>query len=114
MRWNKISLRNSFFGWLGSTASARQPIDPKERLEEIRQMMLGKLGDIDSDERAQLGCKISLATDIPTLWYARSALMHAVADRVGEAQARVHMNAITHQFDGLVVPRHASRGNRKR
>lgn len=115
MRWGKLSLRASFFGWLGPAGTpVSASAETKDRLEEIREVMLDMLGDVDTDERAQLGCRIRLATDIHTLWYARGALMHAAANRVGEVQARTQMQAITQQFEGLVVPRKPASLNRKR
>jgi len=116
MRWSKTTLRNSFLGWLAPpTVEPTKPrIDVPVRLEEIRQLMIRSLGDVDNAQRADLACHLSLAQDIQTLWYARSALMYAMSTRYGERQARQQMEAVTRLFDGVVSPSLSSAASRKR
>lgn len=101
MRFNKTTLRNSFFGWL---VPAAKPVDPRVRLEEIRAVMLGYLADLRLHDEwsVMLERKLRKATEIDTLWYARSELLQLMSQRMGERPAGREMAKVTKMFQGLV------------
>ena len=71
-------------------------------MEEIRHTMLLELTVQDDTQLLDLERRLQMATDIQTLWYARSELMQVVSHRLGEAAAKNHLDRITRMFDGLV------------
>jgi len=97
MRWEKTSLRNSFFGWIGQDPKPA----PAERIEAVRKAMLEALEGSDLVVNKVLERKLLFAKDIGELWYARPDLMNTVAARVGEAHARECLAGITALFEGL-------------
>ena len=100
MRWTKTTLRNSFFGWV--SPAGIPVVNPEIRMEEIRHTMLLELTVQDDTQLLDLERRLQMATDIQTLWYARSELMQVVSHRLGEAAAKDHLDRITRMFDGLV------------
>jgi len=63
--------------------------------------MLEALGQGGDGDHTALERKLVFAKDIGELWYARPALMNAVAARIGESRARDVLVTITRLFDGL-------------
>ena len=101
MRLTKPTLRDSFFGWLMPSAAV---VDPKNRADEIRELMLEELLGESGSGFGALASRIHAARDVEALWYQRTALMQALSHRRGEAHARATLDAITARFDG-VLPR---------
>lgn len=101
MRWLKPSLRNSIYGLLGS------PAPPTESVlecgtEDIREVMLGLLGDDGPKQFPHVTRRIRYANDIQALWYLRGDLMAALASLYGEVAAREKIQSVTHMFQGLL------------
>jgi hypothetical protein len=75
------------------------------RQEEIRTAMLAALADIESTQPhafSQILVTITQASDVQSLWDARSDLLRLIADRDGELAARKTLDTITEMFRGLV------------
>jgi hypothetical protein len=101
MRWLKPNLRNSLYGLLGN------PVAPSESIlengtEDIREAMLGVLGEAGPRHFPQITRRIRYANDIQALWYLRGDLMAALASMHGEAKAREKLASVTAQFQGLL------------
>ena len=94
---NRVSsrLRDSLFGLVRREALKAPPA----LIENIRSAMLLALDDADADQHLKLERTILLARDIDTLWYARPALMSAVATHLGENHATRCMVEITKLFE---------------
>jgi len=78
---------------------------PGGRQEEIRTAMLASLTDIESTQPHAFSktlVTITQASDVQSLWDARSELLRLIADRDGEAAARKTLDGITEMFRGLV------------
>ncbi len=75
------------------------------RQEEIRTAMLASLADIESSQPHAFSktlVTITQASDVQSLWEARSELLRLIADRHGEMAARKTLDGITEMFRGLV------------
>jgi hypothetical protein len=75
------------------------------RQEEIRTAMLASLADIESSQPHAFSktlVTITRASDVQSLWEARSELLRLIADRDGELAARKTLDGITEMFRGLV------------
>lgn len=101
MRWQKLNLRNSIFGLLGS------PVKPSESVlelgtEDIRDAMLAALGEKGSRDFPQITRRIRYANDVQALWYLRGDVMAALASIHGEQVAREKVASLTAQFQGLL------------
>ena len=101
MRWFKANLRNSLYGLLGN------PPSPSESTlasgtEDIREAMLGTLGEAGSEQFPHVTRRVRYANDIQGLWYLRGDLMGALAAIHGEAEAREKIREITAMFHGLL------------
>lgn len=94
---SKVSsrLRDSLYGLLRREALKAPP----SLIENVRSVMLLALDDADVDQHRKLERTILLAQDIDTLWYARPALMSAVATHLGETHAARCMVEITKLFE---------------
>ena len=101
MRWFKGTLRNSIYGLLGNPAAPTDSI-LENGLEDIREAMLGLLGDAGRTQFANVTRRIRYANDIQALWYLRGDLMAALAATRGEAAARQQVHGITEMFSGLL------------
>ena len=101
MRWHKPTL-SSIYGLLGQTNPAVEK-SADARMEEIRQVLLDAMS-IEAVKEGQhlLVRRVFYATDIETLWYARSEVMSLLAEEMGEALAQEKLCAITAQFVGLL------------
>jgi hypothetical protein len=100
MRWFK-PVKNSIYGLLGN------PQPPSESVlevgtEDIREAMLGMLGDAGPQHFPHITRRIRYANDIQGLWYLRGDLMGALASMHGESEARRRIQEITQMFDGLL------------
>lgn len=101
MRWFKPNIRNGLFGLLGH---AEPPSESRieESIEDIREAMLGLMGDDASRQYPQVTRRLRYAGDIQALWYLRGDLMAVLASRHGEMEARRQVESITEMFDGLL------------
>lgn len=100
MRWLK-PVRNSIYGLLGhSTVPSESTLETGT--EDIREAMLGLLGDAGSKTFPHVTRRIRYANDIQALWYLRGDLMAALAAMYGEAGARERMQTVTQLFQGLL------------
>lgn len=101
MRWFKGSIRTSIYGLLGNSPG---PTDStlENGTEDIREAMLGLLGDDSTKRFPHVTRRIRYANDIQALWYLRGDLMAALASLHGEAGARERMREITEMFQGLL------------
>lgn len=101
MRWLKPNLRNSLFGLLGHGGSPSESrLDVA--LEDIRESMLGLLGEFGTRQFPHVTRRIRYAGDLQGLWYLRGDLMAAIAGMQGEVVAREKVRAITEMFRGLL------------
>jgi len=76
-----------------------------DRQEAIRTAMLASLTDIESSQPHAFSrtlVTITQASDVQSLWDARSDLLRLIADRDGELAARKTLDGITEMFRGLV------------
>ena len=101
MRWLKPGLRNSIYGLLGN------PMPPTDSIlesstEEIREAMLGVLGDGGQKSFPNVARRLRYANDVQALWYLRGDLMGALAALYSESVAREKIASITDQFQGLL------------
>jgi hypothetical protein len=101
MRWLKPNLKSSFYGLLGADVI---PTDSalEAGTEDIRESMLGILGEENWPKFPQLTRRIRYASDIQALWYLRGELMGTLAAMHGEVSARQKIASITAQFKGLL------------
>lgn len=101
MRWFKGGIRNSIYGLLGNPAT---PSDSEldNGTEDIREAMLGLLGENGSRQFPNVTRRIRYANDIQALWYLRGDLMAALASVHGESAARARVQEITEMFQGLL------------
>jgi hypothetical protein len=77
------------------------------RQEDIRTAMLAALSEIESthpDDFSTTLVTITRASDVQSLWYARSELLRLIADREGEQAANKILDSITVLFMGLIPP----------
>ena len=101
MSWFKGTLRNSIYGMLGN------PVAPSESVlesgtEDIREAMLGLMGEAGTKQFTNVTRRVRYANDIQALWYLRGDLMAALAATKGEAEARHEVHDITCMFNGLL------------
>lgn len=101
MRWFKGSIRTSIYGLLGN------PVAPTDSVletgtEDIREAMLGLLGDAGMKQFPNATRRIRYANDVQALWYLRGDLMAALAATQGEQAARQQVQQITEMFHGLL------------
>jgi hypothetical protein len=101
MRWFKPNLRNSIYGLLGHSPA---PSESKLEcgMEDIREAMLGLLGEDGAKKFPAVTRRIRYAADIQALWYLRGDLMAALATVHGESTARAKVREITEMFQGLL------------
>ncbi|MFC5499901.1 hypothetical protein ACFPOE_20330 [Caenimonas terrae] len=101
MRWLKPGLRNSIYGLLGNSMP---PSDStlESSTEEIREAMLGVLGDSGQKSFPNVARRLRYANDVQALWYLRGDLMAALAALYSESVAREKIAGITGQFRGLL------------
>ena len=89
-------LRDSLIGlWRREAVQA-----PASLMDKIRSAMLLLLDDAGTDQHLKLERVILFANDIDDLWYARPALMSALATSLGESSASKLMSEITQLFEG--------------
>lgn len=93
-------LRNSCMALLGKA----EPTPPSQgdRIETIRQLMLGELGDYGEKKFPAVARRIRYAPDVQGLWYARSDVMAILANTHGETIAREKIAHISGRFRGLL------------
>jgi hypothetical protein len=101
MRWLKGNIRNSIYGLLGNPVSP-SPSVLETGTEDIREAMLGLLGESGSKHFPQVTRRVRYANDVQALWYLRGDVMAALAATQGEASAREKIQQITRMFDGLL------------
>ena len=98
----KHSIRNSLHALLqGSLTPSRLALRHEDRMEDVRDLMLARLGELAHD-RPHLARRIRMATDVQGLWYLRGDLMSALAAAYGETRARHDVAEITKAFHGLL------------
>ncbi len=93
-------LRNSCMALLGRSEPA--PVALESRIEDIRQRMLGELGEYGERKFPAVTRRVRYAPDIQGLWYARSDVMAILANTHGETVAREKIADISGQFKGLL------------
>lgn len=101
MSWLKPSIKSSIYGLLG------HPMDPSDStlensIEEIREQMLGALGETGQKNFPHVARRIRYASDVQALWYLRGDLMAALAAQHSESVARQKLASISDQFQGLL------------
>jgi hypothetical protein len=106
MRWLKPNLRSSIYGLLGHPSTPSQSVLENGQ-EDIREAMLGLMGEAGPKRFPQITRRIRYANDIQALWYLRGDLMAALATLNGESEARRKVQGITDMFHGL-LPRSLS------
>ncbi|HSI54391.1 MAG: hypothetical protein ACAH21_13675 [Ramlibacter sp.] len=70
--------------------------------EDIRESMLGTLGDAGTKQFPHVTRRIRYANDVQALWYLRGDLMGALAAIHGEMEARRRIAKVTAMFQGLL------------
>ena len=109
MRWLKPSIRTSIYGLLGAQVPAPTESTLETGTEDIREAMLGLLGEDGTKRFPHVTRRIRYANDVQGLWYLRGDLMAALAATEGESLAREHIQSITAMFHGLLPGGLASR-----
>lgn len=104
------SIRNSIYGLLGNPVAPSDSV-MESTTEDIREAMLGLLGDTGTRQFANVTRRIRYANDIQGLWYLRGDLMAALAALEGEAEARQRVQGITRMFQGMLPGSLASRAS---
>lgn len=101
MRWLKPNLVTSLYALLGHTSEPS--LDHlSSAVDRIRDAMVALLGEQGQTDHPWLARRLRHATELQTLWYARSDLLSARAAICGEARARREVEEITRLFNGLV------------
>ncbi len=101
MRWLKPTL-TSIYGLLGHTTPS-QGRSAVSRQENIRRVMLDAMAiEKVTGHHHMLVRRLYYATDIQTLWYARSDVMSVLAEELGETTAREKLRVISELFEGLL------------
>lgn len=101
MRWLKPNLRSSIYGLLGACVPPSDSV-MENAVEDVRESMLGLLGDEGPRKYPALTRRIRYAVDIQALWYLRGDLMGTLAAIHGERVAREHLARVTQMFKGLL------------
>ena len=82
MRTGKLNLKSTFFNLLGHVSGARHGRHhTPEQVERLRQAMLGALGEAGVAAHPVLARRLRYIDDAIGLWYARTELMAALAER---------------------------------
>ena len=110
MRWFKASLRTSIYGLLGNPPGPSESV-LENGTEDVREAMLGLLGESGSKQFPHVTRRIRYANDIQALWYLRGDLMAALAASQGELAARQQLQQITRMFQGLLPSSLTARSN---
>lgn len=101
MRWLKPTL-TSIYGLLGHPIPTPVP-SAQSRMENIRTVMLDAMSiEGVTGGHHLLARRVFYATDIQTLWYARSDVMSLLAEELGETCAHEKLSVISELFDGLL------------
>jgi len=101
MRWFKPNIRSSIYSLLGPVFGHSQSV-VEERVEDIREAMLGLLGASGAKLFPQTTHRLRYAPAATDLWLLRPRLMAALAAMYGEDEARLRTARITLMFDGLL------------
>ena len=101
MRWLKPSLRSSIYGLVGNPAPPSDSV-LESSTEEIREAMLGVLGETGQKNFPHVTRRLRYASDVQALWYLRGDLMAALAALHSESVARQKIAIISDQFHGLL------------
>ena len=101
MRWLKPNLVTSLYALLGHSGGP-SPDHLGSAVDRIRDAMVALLGEQGQADHPWLARRLRHATELQTLWYARSDLLSARAAICGEARARREVEEITRLFNGLV------------
>lgn len=99
MNWKIPRLTDSLRAMLGEEDTQNtQDI----QLECIREDMLDLMSPYVESQvtRPPVWGAVLYAPDVQALWYQRTALMHLLAEHIGEQAAREKLNAITQMFRG--------------
>ncbi len=102
MRKTISSFASTVTGLLGGHGSLDKA---GTRQEDIRTAMLAALSEIESTHPGDFSktlVTVTQASDVQSLWYARSELLRLIADRDGEQVASQILDGITTMFRGLV------------
>jgi len=101
MRWFKPNIRSSIYSLLGPSFGFSQSA-VEDRVEDIREAMLGLLGETGTKLFPQTTQRLRYAPAVTDLWHLRPNLMAALAAMYGEDEARLRTAKITLMFDGLL------------
>lgn len=100
MSWLYPNLKSSFMALLSPGQST--PSSMEDRTEDIRQTMLGLMGEFGDRHYPQIVRRVRYAQDVQGLWYARGDVMAVVAAMQGETLARQKIGEISLMFKGLL------------
>ena len=112
MKFSRNDFKNSLSGLILRRPSPPSDSVLQDGLEDIREAMLGLLGERGTREFAATTRRIRYATDIQDLWYLRGDLMAALAGLDGEVAARQQIAQINAKFQGLLPGELSSRPSR--
>lgn len=74
----------------------------KDRVEEIRQLMLDELGEFGEEHYPHIIRHVRYARDVQGLWHMRANVMAVLGAMHGETIAREKIGRITDRFEGLL------------
>lgn len=74
----------------------------QDRTEEIRELILGEMGEFGQKNYAGIVRLVRYAQDAQGLWYARGDVMKVLAAVHGETIAREKLAGISEKFEGLL------------
>ena len=93
---------SSFAAFLSDASSS---IDAEQRMVDIRAEMLDALSQTKPHQPlapSRTWYCVAGATDLQTLWYLRSNVLHVLADSQGEQAASARLQTITEMFRGVI------------
>ena len=93
-------LKNSWLSLLGLAEVTPDML--LDRTEDIRELMLGEMGEYGEKHYPGVTRRVRYAPDVQGLWYARSDVMAILASTHGETVARERIANISGKFKGLL------------
>ena len=101
MRWNISRLSSSLMGLLRDPGRSTES---QAQLEHIREKMLDSMSAFleDADALPPVWTRVQYASDIQSLWYLRSDVMHMLCEHCGETLAAKRVHDLTALFRGHI------------
>jgi hypothetical protein len=101
MSWKTSRISTSLLGMLWDPSRGAES---QNQVEHIREEMLDCMDAFLSDKavRPAVWSKVQYASDIQSLWFLRSDVMHLLSDYCGETMAAIKVEALTALFRGLI------------